>query len=151
MLRRAASFVRLAPGERWLALRALAWLIVVRVALRGMSFITIRRYVESRSGSSAVADADWPRAVRRAGQRAARTLPGSSCLARSLVGELLLLRGGHPATLRIGVAALPAAHAGGITRAQLDAHAWVESAGLLVAGDADLGRYTELARFGEGG
>lgn len=123
----------------------------MRVALRVMSFTTIRRYVESRSGLSAVSDADWPRAVRRAGQRAARTLPGSSCLARSLVGELLLRRGGHPATLRIGVAALPAANGVGITRAELDAHAWVESAGLLVAGDADLGRYTELTRFGDGG
>ena len=116
-----------------------------------MSFSAIRRYVESQSGSSAVSDTDWPRAVRRAGQRAARTLPGSSCLARSLVAELLLRRGGHPATLRIGVAALPVAEVVGAARADLDAHAWVESGGLLVAGDADLDRYTELVRFGDSG
>lgn len=150
MLHRVATFVRLPWAERRLALRALGWLVVVRVALRVMSFAAIRRYVESRSGSSAAADPSWPRAVRRAGQRAARTMPGSSCLARSLVGELLLRRGGHPATLRIGVAALPVAEAVGTTRAELDAHAWVESGGLLVAGDADLTRYTELARFGSG-
>jgi hypothetical protein len=141
----------LTPGERQLALRALAWLVVMRVALRTISFTSIRRYVESRSGSSAIADVDWPRAVRRAGQRAARTLPGSSCLARSLVGELLLRQGGHPATLRIGVAALPMTDPLGTTRADLEAHAWVESDGLLVAGDGDLDRYTELARFGDGG
>ena len=150
MSHRIATFFKMPAPERRLALRALGWLVVMRAALRVMSFTTIRRFVESRSGSSAASHADWPRAVRRAGQRAARTLPGSSCLARSLVGELLLRRGGHPATLRIGVAALPVAEAVGTTRAELDAHAWVESGGLLVAGDADLSRYTELARFGSG-
>ena len=151
MLHRIATFFRLPSSERRLALRALGWLVVVRVALRVTSFTTIRRYVESQTGSSAASDTDWPRAVRRAGQRAARTFPGSSCLARSLVGELLLRRGGHPATLRIGVAALQLSETVGTTRAELDAHAWVESGGLLVAGDADLSRYTELARFGSDG
>lgn len=151
MLRRFGSFVRLTSGERRLALQAVAWLVVARVALRVMTFSTIRQFVDSQSGSSAATDSDWPLAVRRAGQRAARTMPASSCLARSLVGELLLRRGGHPATLRIGVAALPVAEAGGTTRAELDAHAWVESGGLLVAGDADLHRYTELAQFGSDG
>jgi hypothetical protein len=135
----------LPPGERWLAVRAIGWLLAMRVALRLVPFTGIRRFVSSRPPPLFAADAGWPQAVRRAGLRAARVFPDSSCLARSLVGELLLRSGGHPATLRIGVATPPA---GGGTKPLLDAHAWVESGGVLIAGDADLGRYTELAQFG---
>lgn len=77
--------------------------------------------------------------IRRAMERASRTLPASSCLARSLAAELLLRERGVPARLSIGVAdRKPGAPLA------LDAHAWVESEGLVVVGDSELERYTGL-------
>jgi len=93
----------------------------------------------ARSGNA------WPLAVRRAVLRAARSLPASSCLAQSLVAERLLRRGGSDARLTIGVAPVSAANAERVT---LDAHAWVESGGVLVTGDDPHERYRILATFG---
>jgi len=115
----------------------------MRLALPLLPFRTIRTWVDGARPRTASPDGD-PRAIRRAMQRAQRTLPGSTCLARALAAERLLRAGGHEATLTIGVArdasgALP-----------LDAHAWVESGGLVVAGDGELDRYTRLVRFESG-
>ena len=76
-------------------------------------------------------------------RRAERTLPGSTCLARSLAAEWLLHEQGLGAKLVIGVAtATPGA------KLPLDAHAWVESEGLVIAGDGELDRYAALVSFG---
>lgn len=68
-------------------------------------------------------------------------MPGATCLARALAAEWLLRRGGHDARLTIGVASG--------RNASLDAHAWVESGGIVVAGD-DIRRYQRLATFDAG-
>jgi hypothetical protein len=146
LLRRLRSFAALSALERGLALRAIGWLALARAALIVMSFAQLRRWVETHDSPSRAAAPDWPHFVRRAVSRAARTLPGSTCLARSLVAERLLHAGGHEARLTIGVARGPVS---GAERA-LDAHAWVESGGVLVSGDAELERYTHLATFGGG-
>jgi hypothetical protein len=147
LLRRLLSFAALPAPERGLALRAIGWLALARAALVLVSFARLRRWIESRDPPPRpAAQPDWPLFVRRAVLRAARTLPGSTCLARSLVAERLLRAGGHAARLTIGVAPGPVS---GAERA-LDAHAWVESGGVLVAGDAELERYTQLATFGGG-
>jgi hypothetical protein len=147
LLRRLRSFAALPAPERGLALRAIGWLALARAALVVVSFARLRRWIESRDAPPrAATQADWPQFVRRAVTRAARTLPGSTCLARALVAEWLLRVGGHPARLTIGVVR---GQVSGAERA-LDAHAWVESGGVLVAGDADLERYTHLATFGGG-
>lgn len=55
----------------------------------------------------------------------------------------MLRRGGHAATLRIGVRS---------TESPFAAHAWVECDGLLVAGDTErLGEYRELCRIDAAG
>ena len=144
MLRRLRSFAALCTLERRLALRAIGWLALARAALILMSFARLRRWAETRDPPPRAAETDWPHHVRRALSRAARTLPGSTCLARSLVAERLLRAGGHAARLTIGVARGPLSGA----ERTLDAHAWVESGGVLVAGDAELERYTHLATFG---
>jgi hypothetical protein len=142
------------PAERTMALGALVRLTAMRAALATMSFARIRAFMDARTASSAKPISDEERragalAVRRAMIRAHRTLPGSTCLARSLAAELMLRERGLPATLRIGVA--DPAESRMTTRqapVALDAHAWVESGAVLVAGDADLERYTALASFG---
>jgi hypothetical protein len=76
----------------------------------------------------------------RAIERAARLVSGSRCLARGLAGECLLRREGLPAALRLGV--------------QLDncrrlrAHAWLESAGVIVTGGEEAARYALLRTRG---
>jgi len=68
-----------------------------------------------------------------------RRMPGiGTCLTQALVTEALLRREHHSARLVIGVE-----RPGG---SAIRAHAWVESAGVVVAGAAaDLNRYTPIA------
>ena len=140
ILRRVRSFVALDAAERRLALRAIFWLARTRVALLVAPFAVLRRRMDAirPDGSTAT-----PAAVRRAVQRAARTLPGSSCLAQSVAAEALLRATGQPALLTIGVSGARTSAV-----APLDAHAWVMSGDLLVAGDARLEDYRELLTFG---
>jgi hypothetical protein len=140
ILRRLRSFVALEPDERRLALRAIIALIRWRVALPRLPVDLLRLRIEGleRRGQSRS-----PAAIRRAVSRAARTVPGSSCLAQSLAATQLLREAGEPALLSIGVA-----HPANRQRAPLDAHAWVMSGDLLVAGDGPLERYRELVTIG---
>jgi hypothetical protein len=140
------SFARLPRVERSLALRALAWIVIVRAGLRLLSFTRVRSLIAARVSDNQPTRADFPAMVRRAVLRASRSLPGTTCLAQSLVAERLLRAAGRDATLTIGVAAavidgVPS----GAARKSIDAHAWVESEGLLVTGDDPHERYERLA------
>lgn len=126
-------------------MRAVVWLALTRGGLRLLPFDRLHAVIGGRPPAGAHTDAAWPRAVRRAVLRASRSLPGSSCLAQSLVAERLLRQGGSRARLSIGVAD---AQAGDAPRVGLDAHAWVESGGVLVTGDDPHNRYRVLATFG---
>ena len=81
----------------------------------------------------------WPAAVRAAVERAARTVPWSTCLVRALVAEWLLRDGGHACRLSLGVSPVCAD--------ALDAHAWVESGEWTVTGGAPGGRYRPLVAY----
>jgi transglutaminase superfamily protein len=146
-LTRLASFARLPAAERRLALRAIALLAATRVALRLLPFDRAHALIAGAARHAVPSGDDLPHAVRRAVIRAARSLPGSSCLAQSLVAERLLRAGGRAARLSIGVAAPDDA---ATARIGFDAHAWVESGGLLVTGDDPHDRYQVLATFGSG-
>ncbi|MFI5246196.1 MAG: lasso peptide biosynthesis B2 protein, partial [Gemmatimonadales bacterium] len=137
-LTRLRSFSRLPAGERRLAARAIAWLVVTRTALHVLPFDRLHTLLAGRPRAGAPVPDDGPLAVRRAIVRASRALPASSCLAQSLVAERLLREGGHGARLSIGVAAADRSHE---ARVGLDAHAWVESGGVLVTGDDPHGRF----------
>ena len=126
-----------------MALRALGVLAGVRLALWLLPFARLRRLIDGLATATKVAPAPpdpiVALAVRRAVNRAARTIPGSACLAQALTAELLLRRRGLPVRASIGVA---------LDGKPLDAHAWVESAGVLVTGDSEnLGAYRTLVVF----
>lgn len=150
-LTRLRNFAALPAREQRLALTAIAWLALTRVALRAVSFNRVHALVAGPDiapvRTTEARGDDWPRAVRRALLRASRSLPGCTCLVQSLVAERLLRRGGHAARLSIGVADTAPT---GEARVTLDAHAWVESGGVLVTGDDPHGRYRVLATFGAG-
>lgn len=142
MWKRLRSFVALPASERQLALRATGILALVRLALTLLSFARIRALADRLGRTPAApADAAFARAVRRAVDRGARTIPGSACLAQALTAELMLRRAGRPVRVSIGVAP---------DGQPLDAHAWTESAGIVVTGESEtLHNYRTLVVFGE--
>lgn len=145
-LTRLRSFARLPRGERGLTLRAVGWLVAVRAGLALVSFTRLRSLTGRGVRQGTSPRPEWPLLVRRAVVRASRSLPGTTCLAQSLVAERLLRAGGCDARLSIGVA--PAVGSNNSSRRSLDAHAWVESGGVLVTGDDPHERYELLASFG---
>jgi hypothetical protein len=148
-LTRLRSFARLPGAEQRLALRALIWIVFVRGGLVLFKFTRVRGLVSGPLRSETARRADWPAMVRRAVLRASRSVPGTTCLAESLVAERLLRAGGCDARLSIGVAhAIVAGAPAGVARNALDAHAWVESDGVLVTGDDPHERYEVLATYG---
>lgn len=141
MWSRLRSLAGLPAAERRLAWRAIGILSVVRWLLWALPFPRVRAIVDRWGGAEMLArDHTYVRSVRRAVDRAARSIPGSACLAQALTAELMLRRAGQAARVSIGVApdGMP-----------LNAHAWVESDGFLVTGDhADLTSYRTLVVFG---
>ncbi len=112
----------------------------MRAGLSVLPFRRLRAFVERAGDANGAEDEHYARAVRRAVGRAARTIPGSACLAQALTAEVLLRRAGRTVRASIGVSC---------EGRPLEAHAWVESAGVLVTGDAeDLGKYQTLLVFG---
>lgn len=135
-LRTAAALPR---AELVLTVRAMLWLVAVRALLPIAGFARVQRLV----GGARVRPPEpgvHAGTVSRAVTRAARSVRGSTCLPQALVAARLLRTSGLPAELTIGVA-----RAG--TPAPLDAHAWTRSGDLVVAGDTDLERFTELTTF----
>lgn len=141
MLHRARRFFTLPTGERALALQALTTLSVVRLILWLLPFRQVRAIVDGWAGSAtAQPDPAFARAVRRAVDRAARSIPGSDCLPQALTAELMLRRAGLPTLVSIGVTS---------DGRLLSAHAWTESAGFLVTGDgANINRFRTLVVYG---
>lgn len=77
--------------------------------------------------------------VRWAVLNASRIVPGGrNCLVRALAAQRMLSRRGVESELKIG--ACNDAERG------FEAHAWLESSGVIVVGDAEPGRYQTLSR-----
>ena len=130
-----------------LTLEAAALLMLVRTALRALPFATLCRLLNRFcSRSVAIDDVDEPRAdpgVARIGAaviRAARRLPRMTCLVEATAADVMLRRRGYASTLKFGVRAPEA----GVS---LNAHAWVECAGMVVVGGrVELADYVVLTR-----
>lgn len=124
-------------------MRAVVTLLLVRAGIAVLPFNALRARIE-RVGT-ADGDDNLPLAegVRRAVERATRTIPGSACLAQAFTAEVLLRRMGCQVSTAIGVSS---------RGAPLPAHAWTESSGIVVTGDADdLHAYARLVTFGAPG
>jgi hypothetical protein len=137
LLRTARSAIRLSRREREQAARALAWLLLARVVVRGFSYGRVRRAIAGirpRASAHPMTSLECARAI----QRAASILPASRCLARGLAAECLLRRDGRSPTLTLGV---------GFDESRLlQAHAWLESDGIIVTGREEAARYAPLVR-----
>ena len=129
-----ARFVRLSAGRRRLLLRATVAVAGFRVALALLPFRWVQglavRPRRSSAGPRASRD-DLAWSVVAVGRRFR-----STCLVDALALQALLLREGHDASLRIGVAKTDAG--------RLEAHAWLDSGGRVLVGGPESARFTEL-------
>ena len=124
------KLARLDGTERRLLAEAAIVVPFVRVALTLLPFRVVHRGIAAtaqRTRRSAAA----PERVTWAVTAVAARVPGASCLTQALAATLLLVRRGHDATLRFGMAK----NDDGSFRA----HAWVEINGRAILGEPEPG------------
>lgn len=132
---RLRRFVLLPSVERRLFARAVLLLALLRAVLWKYPARAVRDRLAAR-GTRPV-PGPTPAQIGWAVRSAARYVPGATCLAQAVAASILLSRAGRPAVLQIGVTKP--------NRSTLSAHAWVESDGLVVVGDAEHDRYHHLS------
>ncbi|HEU4993250.1 MAG TPA: lasso peptide biosynthesis B2 protein [Gemmatimonadaceae bacterium] len=132
-----AKLLRLPPAERRLLIRSLRLVAQARLALWLLPFNVARRWLARSARKASRLDTSVER-IGWAISVAKDFVPRANCLPQGLAAESLLIRGGHPVELRIGVVK--------DARGRLEAHMWVESSGTLVVGDLTQGlsTYTPL-------
>ena len=133
MLRKLA---RLDGTERRLLAEAAIVVPVVRVALTLLPFRVVHRGIAAatrRARPSTSVGTPTPERVTWAVTAVAARVPRASCLTQALAATLLLVRRGHDATLRFGVAKKD----DGTFRA----HVWVEINGRAILGEPEPGAF----------
>ena len=145
------KFVRLNHERRALLPEAAAWLLLTRVALLVVPFPRLARHLgtfvppsDSRvCQARSVGAPDQVRLVSEiawAVNRAARHVPFRAvCLPQAMAARIMLARRGISSVLHFGAAT-------GRDK-PLDAHAWLDAAGLEVTGYPVAGDFAEIACF----
>jgi hypothetical protein len=121
---------RLDWSDRLLLAEAALVVPVVRMALTILSFRLVHRGIAAATRFLRRPAPETPRTQARitwAVMVVAARVPGASCLTQALAASLLLVRHGHIATLRVGVAKND--------DGTLRAHAWLESGGRAILGE----------------
>lgn len=121
----------LGAADRRLLAQAGLLLLLARVGLWLLPFPVLRRALDGEGPAKRAPDPAFPGRVAWAVGALARRLPRTTCLVQSLAAHALLSRAGHRPVLHIGI------REGGSPVAPLDAHAWVECEGRVVAGEID--------------
>ena len=137
-MKRLRRFFELSSSERGLLLKAAFLLAAVRVGLWLLPFQSVRRLVASARRRPSDTQASTRPALERiawAVEAAARYVPKCTCLVKALAAQVILDRAGYPTRLQIGVAN---------QEKGFEAHAWLESEGKVVIGEAEPGRYSPL-------
>ena len=142
-MRRIRNLLHLPLGDKLLLVRMALLLLLIRLALSGLSFQTTRRVlaraadvgssVQTRNGS----DRERKRIIWAATQMSRYVARERPCLPQALAVQFSLRRRGYPTVLRIGVAKG--------TDEQLQAHAWLECEGdVLIGGSLSPQFFTAL-------
>jgi hypothetical protein len=107
------------------------WILRFKLLRRLLSRWIDRPQSETRAESAVLEKIAW------AVTAASRIVPGArTCLVQALAAQVMLVKRGYPARFRLGVAK--------DKNKDLQAHAWVESDGVVVIGGADIERYNPL-------
>lgn len=137
-----AKLMALPAPDRALLFKSLTPLVAMRVGLWTMPYAKVRKIADWMSGRGAlrVDGADAKPSRERIGWAVAtmsRVVPnGINCLVRAMATEIMLKRFGYASTLKFGVVKPGDGH--------LEAHAWLESDGIVVIGDFQLDRFVTL-------
>lgn len=130
---RLARVWALPVSERALLCRAAATVVFVRLALHVMSIEGLRKWA-ARIGTASMPLERIVWAV----EVAARTIPGTKCLASALSLQRLLSAHGIASELFIGVA---------LRGRDFGAHAWLVESGRILIGEESHQEYTVLTRW----
>ena len=141
-MRRIRTFFRLPGSARMYLFRATALVGGVRIALWLLPFSWILRALQARSGSvhrdqagRSASEVAW------AVSKAARVVPGATCLPQAIAAQLLLMRAGLESRLIVGVS----------RTAGFRAHAWVETGGTILIGQTSTDeRYVPVLTLNSG-
>ncbi len=134
---------QLSAVERRLFFRALILVPLIRLGLWILPFRVMQSWVDRLrrlERQPRELDRRSIRQVAWAVEAASRRIPGATCLTQGMATQILLGRLGQRAELRLGVARKQ--------NGRLEAHAWVESQGRIVSGNAVEGfnRYVRLEK-----
>ncbi len=135
---RVRKFLALPPAEKWLLLQACLLVTAAAVGLRVLKLERLRRMLAPRgTPPSPAARHHSAEEIARAVDRAGRILHGT-CVPQAIAAEALLKGAGYPAHFHVGVSR--------DGEKGFQAHAWVESNGVVAAGGAESpSHYASLA------
>lgn len=134
-MRAVRKYFQRSPAERRLLRKALVVVPLIRIALWLLPFRVVHRVIR-RTARPSVSPAEPAERIVRAVSAVSARVPRATCLTQALAVSLMLLRHGHDATLRIGVAK--------DDDGRLRAHAWVESGGAAILGEPEPGAFHAL-------
>ena len=131
-------FARLDGADKWLLMRAMAWLGVARLRLVLTSFQELSERLSNDAPDTRVdPDPEFLRRVGFAVGAAANNVPWrSDCFPQAIAARMLLKDSGHASTIHLGV---EKSGEGGIA-----GHAWLTCGDVVVVGGQHLDRYTEM-------
>jgi hypothetical protein len=130
------KLARLDATQRALLMEASCVVPLVRVALSLLPFRVVHRAIAAATRKlhrSTSSTSRTPERITWAVAVVAARVPRASCLTQALAATLLLVRHGHAATLRLGVAKND--------DGTLRAHAWLESGGRAILGEPAPGAF----------
>ena len=136
--RKLRRFGELSLADKWLLMRAAAWLGIARLRLAITPFEKLAGELPKEQGASAP-DPDLLERVGFAVSAAAANVPWrSDCFPQTIAARSLLKTYGLASTVHLGVERVDDDLAG---------HAWLTCGDTVVTGGADLDRYTEVHRL----
>lgn len=145
-MRALRKFTCLPPADQRLLVKAALVLGLVGATLRLVSFKKLLYLTEQFSHTTWKGQNPLPPSAERiiwAVSAVSRRIPLlSRCLTQAVAAKILLARSGYPCLMRIGV--------GRNKNGRLEAHAWVESQGVVVMGAPAAGHFIPLPSIDRG-
>jgi hypothetical protein len=137
------KFFHLSLAERGLFLKALGWLVLMRLGLCCLPFPGLLRFVARLSRTPNIvlpADAGLLKKIAWAVKTASAHIPGATCLTQALAAQTMLKSRGFPADLRIGVAK--------DDHGCFQAHAWLVSGDRVIIGGEEHENFVPFGSIG---
>ena len=134
--------MQLDGADKWLLLRATAWLAIARAMLAAMPFRHLSARLSAENNSTEIEpDRDLLQRIAYAVSAAANNVPWrSDCFPQTIAARMLLKRFGYASTIHFGVDR--------VGEDGLEGHAWLTCGETVVVGGPELNRYAEMHRFG---